>query len=171
MNQLAIDNAYQLAPDLWAIKDIFSVEEFDNVRRRIQEEKIWTPVDLQEQFSRESCAWTEGGLCDWLWTEISQLDFANFGLKFRTVTIWKDHSGYFISNHSDNDRVTAAMQIYISEHRPGLGTWFNNTVEIPLIPNTGYLMHNRNFLTHGMKHPVPSQYVRVSMYAWFDQII
>lgn len=168
MNQLAIDSAQQLAPDLWAIKDIFWPEEFLTLQRLIQEENRWATVDLQEKLPRESCDWQTDGLCDWLWSKIVALDFSRFGLKFRTVTVWRDHPGYLIGNHFDNDRVVAAMQIYVSEQRSGLGTWFNSSIEIPFVPNTGYLMHNRNRIIHGMKNPVPLEYIRVSLYAWFD---
>ena len=84
--------------------------------------------------------------------------------------IWKDQAGYKIDNHFDNDQVTAAMQIYLSEDRADLGTWFENSVEIAFKQNTGYIMHNRNRLIHGMKKPVPDSYSRLSVYALFDSL-
>jgi hypothetical protein len=61
------------------------------------------------------------------------------------------------------------MQIYLSDSYPELGTWFANTSEIPFVQNTGYLMHNRNQLEHGMKNQVPQGYSRISFYALFDE--
>jgi hypothetical protein len=170
MNQQAIDNARILLPDLWAIEHLLTPEEFVILTDLLEKENTWNKVDLQEHLSREECAWQIDGLCDWLWEKLSNLDFSRFGLQFRTVTVWRDMPGYCIRNHVDNDRVVAAMQIYLSESKPGLGTWFNDTVEIPFITNTGYLMHNRNHLIHGMKNSVPNGYVRKSLYAWFDQV-
>ena len=83
--------------------------------------------------------------------------------------IWRDHEGYTISNHVDNERVVAAMQIYLSPTLTTLGTWFLDDIEIPFVQNTGYLMHNRNAMVHGMKNTVPSGYTRISLYALFDQ--
>lgn len=87
------------------------------------------------------------------------------------MTVWKDSAGYTISNHADNDRVAAAMQIYLSPTYFELGTWFNDTEEIPFIQNTGYLMHNRNKPIHGMKNAVPVGYTRFSLYVLFDEIL
>ena len=169
MNQQAIDNARLIAQDLWAIDQLFTHQEFLILQNLLKKENCWTKVDLQSRLPRQECCWATDGVCDWLWTSFSALDFSKFELKFRTVTVWRDMPGYRIGNHVDNDRVVAAMQIYISEPRSGLGTWFNDTIEVPFVPNTGYLMHNRNRPVHGMKIPVPEDYVRESLYAWFDQ--
>jgi hypothetical protein len=85
------------------------------------------------------------------------------------VTIWKDTTGYIIGNHIDNNRVVSAMQIYLSDSCPDIGTWFLDTIEIPFVQNTGYLMHNRNQIKHGMKSQVPLGYSRISFYALFDE--
>lgn len=169
MNQSALDFAIQLHPDLWQIKDLLSQDELNELLYRISVEEQWHKLDLQQDFNRETVSWQTDGLLDWLWIGLNDLDFSKFGLIFRTVMIWRDHEGYIISNHVDNERVVAAMQIYLSPTLTTLGTWFLDDIEIPFVQNTGYLMHNRNTMVHGMKNTVPSGYTRLSLYALFDQ--
>lgn len=170
MNQQSIDNAVQLAPDLWSIKNLLSPDEFGELLHRISSETDWKKVDLQEKKNREQATWKADGVCDWLFCKISELDFSRFNLKFRTVIIWKDGPGYSIDNHSDNDRVVAAMQLYLGPDHHELGTWFFDRIEIPFVQNTGYIMHNRNRPLHGMKIAVPPGYTRLSFYALFDDV-
>jgi hypothetical protein len=170
MNQQALDTAQLLYPDLWSIQNLLSNDELGEILNRISHETLWEFVDLQEHTSRKMVAWQTDGLCDWVFCKLSELDFSRFGLLLRTVTIWKDSDGYFIKDHNDNSRVVAAMQIYLSDSCSGLGTWFADDIEIPFVQNTGYLMHNRNKLKHGMKNPVTGGYTRLSFYALFDEI-
>jgi hypothetical protein len=169
MNQQALDNAQQLLPDLWSIQNLLSSDELKEILDWIGRETLWESVHFQENFNRKMVAWQIDGLCDLLFCKLAELDFSRFNLSLRTVTVWKDSSGYFIKNHVDNDRVIAAMQFYLSDSQPGLGTWFADTIEIPFVQNTGYLMHNRNKLQHGMKNPVTGTYSRISFYALFDE--
>jgi len=171
MNQQALDTAQHLHPDLWRIQNLLSNDELREILNRISHETLWEPVDLQEHANRRMLTWQTDGLCDWLFCKLAELNFSRFGLLLRTVTIWKDYDGYFIKDHYDNNKIVAAMQIYLSDSFPGLGTWFANDLEIPMVQNTGYLMHNRNKLKHGMKNPVASGYTRLSFYALFDEII
>ncbi len=168
MNQQALDNARQLLPDLWSIQNLLSNDELEEILNRVNNETSWEPVNLQENLNRKMLAWHTDGLCDLLFCKLGELDFSRFGLELRTVTVWRDLDGYFIKNHVDNDRVVAALQFYLSASQPGIGTWFADTIEIPFVQNTGYLMHNRNKLEHGMKNPVTGGYSRISFYALFD---
>ena len=169
MNQYSLDSAQQLHPDLWAIQNLLSNDELKELLTRVSRETLWEKVLWQEQFNREHVIWQTDGLCDWLFCKLTELDFSKFGLSLRNVTIWRDAAGYTIKNHADNSRVVAAMQIYLSDSCPGLGTWFADTIEIPFVQNTGYIMHNRNQLEHGMKNQVPHGYSRISFYALFDK--
>ena len=169
MIQQSLDTAQQLHPDLWAIQHLLSDDELKEILDRVVHETQWGKVDLQEHFNRKHIVWQSDGLCDWLFCKLAELDFSRFGLLLRNVTIWKDTAGYTIENHVDNNRVVAAMQIYLSDSYTGLGTWFADTIEIPFVQNTGYLMHNRNQLEHGMKNTVPPGYSRISFYALFDK--
>ena len=170
MNQKVLDTATQLRPDLWSIEEILFEDELNYLLSAIENETDWIKIEEQRNLNRKQVAWKPDGICDWLWCKLSELDFSRFGLKFRTAMIWKDQAGYKIDNHFDNDQVTAAMQIYLSEDRADLGTWFENSVEIAFKQNTGYIMHNRNRLIHGMKKPVPDSYSRLSVYALFDSL-
>jgi len=169
MNQSALDHAIQLHPDLWHVKNLLSQDELQALTSQVLLETQWQKVDLQEHFNRETVILNTVGFLDWLWTRLNSLDFSKFGLTFRTVVIWRDSEGYTISGHADNERVTAAMQIYLSPTRLDLGTWFEDEIEIPFVQNTGYLMHNRNKIQHGMKNTVPPNYTRLSFYTLFDQ--
>ena len=170
MNQQSLDAVTQIRSDLWSIKEILFKDELNYLLSAVENETDWIKIEEQRNLNREQVAWKPDGICDWLWCKLSELDFSRLGLKFRTAMIWKDQPGYKINHHFDNDRVTAAMQIYLSQDRADLGTWFENSVEIPFKQNTGYIMHNRNRLIHGMKKPVPDSYSRLSVYALFDHI-
>jgi hypothetical protein len=169
MNQSALDHAIQLHPDLWQIKNLLCQDELEELISRVSVETQWQKLDLQENLNRETVPWNTDGVLDWLWCRLNNLDFSKFGLTFRTVVLWRDTEGYTISGHVDNERVTAAMQIYLSPTTIDLGTWFLDEIEIPFVQNTGYLMHNRNRIHHGMKNTVPAGYTRLSFYALFDQ--
>jgi hypothetical protein len=171
MNQLALDQAIELHTDLWQIQNLLYHDELQELINRISVETQWQKIDLQENFNRDSVIWNTDGILDWAWTKLQALDFSNFGLTFRNVMIWRDREGYTIPMHVDNDRVTSAMQIYLSPTIENLGTWFLDKIEIPFVQNTGYLMHNKNKLPHGMKNKVPPGYTRLSFYALFDQKI
>lgn len=170
MKQQALDDAVQLAPDLWHVQNLLANDELAELKDKIDLEQKWQKIHLQENKPRDSVIWQKDGVIDWLWSKLNNLDYKRFNLKFRTVMIWRDHAGYTISNHFDNERVIGAMQIYISDTYLSLGTWFNDFIEIPFVQNSGYLMHNKNKIEHGMKEIVPHGYVRLSFYALFDQI-
>lgn len=169
MNQQSLDNAIILKPDLYHIKNIFSSDEIFDISERLDRETEWNQLSLQEIQSRQTLAWKDHGLLDHVWCLINNLDFSAFGLKFTHVSIWKDQHPYCITKHIDNDQVKAAMQIYLSSGPEYIGTWFDD-VEIPFVTNTGYIMNNKNKLEHQMKHPVPRNLIRYSLYALFDYV-
>lgn len=170
MNQTSLDIATQIRPDLWSINGILSDHELHYLLNAIKNETEWTKIKEQNNLNREVIVWKQDGTCDWLWCKLSELDFSRFGLKFRTANIWKDTVGYKINNHVDNDRVVAAMQIYLSEDCADIGTVFSDCIEIVFKQNFGYIMDNKNKLIHGMKKAVPADYTRLSFYALFDYL-
>ena len=169
MRQQSLDNSTVIKPDLWAVKDIFTNEELKSLLNKIELETNWRTAELQEKESRRVLQWADNGLLNHVWTMINQLDFSNFGFKFKNVTIWKDVAPYCISDHVDNDRVMGAMQIYLNSGPENLGTWFQDSY-IPFVANTGYIMNNKNKLVHGMKNAVPDNFVRYSLYALFNTV-
>jgi hypothetical protein len=169
MNQHALDSATLLKSDLYHIKNIFSVSELEYVLTSLPTQTNWQTINLQKTQPRRTLQWESDGLVDYTWELINHLDFSKFGLKFTNVSIWQDQHPYCIRNHVDNDRVKAAMQIYLSTGMSNTGTWFD-TIEIPFELNTGYIMNNRNKLPHKMKHPVPLNQTRYSVYALFDYV-
>lgn len=170
MNQWALDTAEELIPGVWSIKDLLTPDEINNLLTSINDQTEWQDVDLQVGSARKQIPWQPDGIVDWLWSKFNALDFSRFAVRFRTVMIWRDTAGYTINTHTDNNRVHAAMQIYISASHQNLGTWFDPDIEIPFVQNTGYFMHNRDRPAHGMRNSVPVGYDRVSCYALFDDI-
>jgi hypothetical protein len=167
--QLAIDNSKNLAPDLWAIDQFFTQDTLNKILLELEQDQLWQSLERQEHMPRKTLAWQDAGLLDQVWGTLNELNFSKFNLKFNTVSIWKDTATYCIKTHVDNDRVGAAMQIYLSEGPAEIGTWFQQ-IEIPFIKNTGYIMNNKNKLPHGMKCAVPDGVVRYSLYALFDHV-
>jgi hypothetical protein len=169
MNQHSLDSATLLKSDLYHIKNIFLDSELEYVLTSLPTQTNWQTVNLQEMQPRHTLQWESDGLVDYTWELINHLDFSKFGLKFTNVSIWRDQHPYCICNHVDNDQVKAAMQIYLSTGMSNTSTWFD-TIEIPFELNTGYIMNNRNKLPHKMKHPVPLNQTRYSVYALFDYV-
>ena len=169
MNQLAIDNAVMLRPDLYSIKNLFDPIELAELVKTIDKQTQWQAQELQETLPRLTLPWVTDGLVDQVWSMLDQLDYSRFGFKFINVSIWKDLPGYCIADHVDNIIVQAAMQIYLNDLPSSLGTWFEET-EILCVQNSGYIMNNQHQSRHGMKKPVPDGCVRYSLYTRFSRV-
>jgi len=169
MNQSALDNAVCLTQDLYHVHDLLNEHTLATILQQLELQTHWQSVLMQENKPRKSLSWIDNGLLDQIWCMLDKLDYSRFGLKFTHVSLWKDQHPYFIGQHVDNDQVSAAMQIYLNSGLAELGTWFEG-IPIPFVPNSGYIMHNRNKLKHGMKHAVPPGFVRYSLYALFDYV-
>jgi hypothetical protein len=169
MNQHAIDNATMLRPDLYIIKNLFDSDVLNDLLAQLELETQWEHQFLQERLPRRTLRWVDDGLLDKVWCMLNDLDFSRFNFKFANVSIWKDLPGYCIKPHVDNDRVKAAMQIYLSDLPREFGTWFEE-IEIPYVQNSGYIMNNQYQPWHGMKTPVPDGIVRYSLYARFNHV-
>jgi hypothetical protein len=167
MKQSAIDHAVMLRPDLYSIKNLFEPDVLSVLLNKLNLETNWQLQENQEFLPRRTLSWLTDGVLDEVWCMLNTLDFSRFKLKFLNVSIWKDLPGFCSGPHIDNDRVKAAMQIYLNDLPKELGTWFEET-EIPYVQNSGYIMNNQNRPKHGMKHPVPDGLVRYSLYARFD---
>lgn len=108
------------------------------------------------------------------------------------VAFWLDQDGFYMGPHIDNPGVKIAMQIYIGNARPELGTVFYNVTDDDVydddtpqkwrlqktqdleirydfryIPNTGYLSINGRLQAHGLKATVGPDDFRVSAYCYF----
>jgi hypothetical protein len=169
MNQIAIDNAAILRPDLYSIENLFDPAELTELVELIDKETQWQVQELQETMPRLTLPWVTDGLLDQVWSMLNQLDYSRFEFKFLNVSIWKDLPGYCIGDHNDNPGVQAAMQIYLNNLPKELGTWFDD-IEIPYVQNSGYIMNNQHQPRHGMKHSVPVNSVRYSLYARFNRV-
>ena len=89
--------------------------------------------------------------------------------KFIGLTIWKDLKGYTIAEHTDNEMIDMALQIYLTEHDTiDLSTHFKYAGQIthPIYKiNSGYLEDNVIGIPHYMSTPVPIDHTRLSLYA------
>ena len=96
--------------------------------------------------------------------------------------VWWDEFDYFIGWHTDNDKIDASMQLYITDvNHNHLGTSFayiNDTdnnfelntpfLTLPYIQNSGYLFKNTNTIMHGMTMRVPEGFDRISLYFYIN---
>jgi hypothetical protein len=168
-SQQAIESVCLARTDLWMVKNFFEPAVLEDILNRLESETDWHLENGQEHLPRKVLRWTVGSLLWDIRGYLNTLDFSKFGLKFLNVSIWKDSAGFKILEHVDNDRVKAAMQIYLNDLPQNLGTWFEE-VEVPFIKNTGYIMKNTNRPRHGMKATVPDATTRYSLYARFNLI-
>ena len=167
VRQQAIDDALLIDTDLWTVKNLFDDEILEEIVLRLDNEKSWTAVEMQEHLNRKCLPWNKDEIVADIWSMINTLDFSKFGFNLQSLTVWKDSEGYTIGDHSDNERVVGAMQIYLNTVPKELGTWFGKN-EIPFVKNTGYIMNNKNKPRHGMKTMVPPNITRYSLYVYFD---
>jgi hypothetical protein len=165
-SQQAIDSACLVKTDVWAVKNFFETAVLEDILTQIEIETEWCEQLMQENYPRRAL-YESNGLIDNIWCILNDLDFSRFGLRFMSAAIWKDSAGYTITQHTDNDGVKGAMQIYLNDIPQNLGTWFEE-IEMPFIKNTGYIMNNTTKPKHGMKEIVPDHMTRYSLYAWFD---
>ena len=87
--------------------------------------------------------------------------------------VWADFPGYAVNRHLDNEGVYASLQVYLKHGPENLGTCFSDSMEgdykwiLPYKPNVGYLMYNTTSNYHGVREPVPNNFIRLSSYTWF----
>ena len=109
-----------------------------------------------------------------------------------SVLFWLDTEGFYMGPHIDNPSMKIAMQIYIGNARPELGTvfyhvtdddvhnedtpqkWYLDKIEdlevrydFKYIPNTGYFSINNRLQAHGLEETVGADDFRVSAYCYF----
>ena len=108
------------------------------------------------------------------------------------VAFWLDSEGFFMGPHIDNPLMKIAMQIYIGNARPELGTVFYKVTDADVydddtpqkwrlqktedlevrydfryMPNTGYFSINNRLQAHGLQEIVGADDFRVSAYCYF----
>jgi len=169
MSQHSIDNAISVATDLWHLTNFFPQETLASLLSDIEKTTEWDLQEMQEDKPRQVLPEKKKRILDNLYGYLDSLDFSKFNIKFANVRIWKDLPGYYIDAHVDNPGVESSLQLYLNLGPVELGTWFGD-VEIPYVQNSGYIMNNRLKLSHGMKHPVPENFNRYSLYALFKNV-
>lgn len=167
-SQQAIDNATLLTQDLWAVTNVFEAHTLENILVRVENETAWLKAKFQDHLPRRSLS-MDSDLYKDIRETVKELNFSKFGFTYHSLALWKDSAGYKIDEHSDNEEVIGAMQIYLNDAPCTLGTWFGET-EIPFVKNTGYIMDNKNRPEHSMKDIVPDNITRYSMYIYLKLI-
>ena len=90
-------------------------------------------------------------------------------LKFDSVDVWQDLSGYYLTPHTDNESIKVAVQIYLSDHDQGTCMYDHENEIVHTFPfknNFGYsLLNNENSL-HGV--PEIKKDGRISLYVRYQ---
>lgn len=144
-----IENA--LTPDMLS-KVVF---EFEN-------NNVWEKVELQADSSRQRIPWKPDSVIAEIHVAFDRIShristICQNTVKLASVDWWLDDESYTISPHLDNERIVAAVQIYVGESASSSGTELyvdNNIVhKIPWKSNCGYLLINTPNSYHGMTYP------------------
>ena len=90
----------------------------------------------------------------------------NTGLRFESLDIWQDHSGYYFAPHTDDSRIKLAIQIYIGDNDVGT-TLFDDQHHViktfEFKNNRGYALMNSASSIHGTSGRVGNN-TRTSIY-------
>jgi len=175
---------------LFLVKKLFDDDSFNELQSEImhlmKDPENWKKVPGQESFPRKLLKFNSSKLIDDLNRNLKDSKFLSYINKIMdenytscSIMVWWDTFDYFIGWHSDNDKIDASMQIYVTDvNHDHLGTSFayvnnkkpyNTTfLTLPYIQNSGYLFKNTNTIRHGMTMPVPDGFDRVSLYFYIN---
>lgn len=167
-------NVESVAPNLWAITDVFSQTEMDFLRGL----NMWQPG-----FERNE-TWIHDDSCTSCRLLLAK-NSASFGhvqnmgepmrsalsticgteLRFSTSKVWLDIGGSNFVAHVDDPNICVTMQVYVWSYGSVSGTRFlhvDPAIQFPFTPNTGYINLNSDL----KRHDVPeSSGTRLSV-AW-----
>lgn len=178
-NEISINKALverQATPVPWGfyLKDILTQEMLIKAINEFRNNQQWEKLEMQPYAGRHRIPWKDDSVIAEIHIAFSRLEhrisaICNKELKFSSVDWWQDDETYTILPHLDNDRISAAVQIYIDESGPDSGTEFysNNQLvyKAPWQSNCGYMLINTPDSVHGMMCP---GYKRHSLYAIFN---
>lgn len=163
----AIVQAKNVGPNLWHIHDALPLQDIGYIKRLINEGNWWKKAELQYNLDRLELPFKMNTIIENLW-EIFDSSKDHLGQSYSkvSVTVWKDGPNFSMPVHIDNDRVQAAIQIYLGEGDSPGTTFYpeGREYEIAYCENTGYIMINSDNMTHGVIANTPHQ-GRLSIYA------
>ena len=104
-------------------------------------------------------------------TKITKALRKKFGLdlKFDSIDVWQDLSGYYLEPHTDHESIKVAVQIYLCDHNQGTSLYDSSGHEIHSFPfkfNFGYALLNNQASYHGVNKTVKDG--RISLYARYS---
>lgn len=143
-----------------SLNNVFSIDMIEKIRKEFESNTEWTTVHLQEKLPRKAIPWKSESVVEEVHSVFQALEqevsvIFSKQLKFQSVNFWQDSPGYSINPHLDNNRISVAVQVYINEADPLLGTEMYKDGDVfyklPWIPNTGYILNNTPNSIHGMR--------------------
>jgi hypothetical protein len=181
--QTALDNAIPVAADLYQVNQILPDTAIAKLETYLKTniEQPWEYETSVYGQHRKKLAWHAETVVEELHeicNGISASVFDKFNLhnhRFLGITLWQDSPEYFLDWHTDNDAVSASLQVYLFGNPLCPGTSFlidDKELVIDFQSNTGYLVYHRpaQQLVHKVSWPVPSNTVRYSLFAMWSKI-
>jgi len=141
---------------------------------RLVWERQEDPLALSRYFGRKKINWIPDSVIEETHMVLDGLtDYLNQRFnkqnKFEGLSIWKDEHTYQVSLHTDNPKIDMSVQIYLDGNDTmDLGTSFqldDTVIKLPYKTNCGYLMDNRQKISHFYNGKSPENYHRYSLYA------
>jgi hypothetical protein len=185
----ALKNSRQITPQLKFIQNAFDqplllkLKEYFNTNYHSE---LWIPETtpcglVMTDRSRYKIAWDPDSVveeihevCYAMTPLLQELD-TKVPVKFDGITLWRDHGGYDLNWHTDNPAIHLTMQIYLSGSLNNPGTEFKidpESIVAPFVPNTGYFIDQRIVRpTHRLKHAVPANQLRYSLFAFWKNVL
>jgi len=147
---------------VYVLSNIFTNDMIEKIKQEFDSNTTWNNVHLQENFPRKAIPWKPDSVIEEVYMVFQSLEkevsnIFSRQLKFQSVNFWQDSTGYTINPHIDNDRISVAIQVYINDADPMLGTEMhkNGNVFYKLLwqSNTGYILNNIPESIHSMLTP------------------
>lgn len=180
----SIKNKKQIAPGLFALRNVFSEDTISKLQQYIStaSNNDWQLVENQENQERKKITWKNDSIIEELHIAvdnttslINKIFPHNKKHNFLGVSVWHDYNGYYLDWHTDNPIITVSMQIYLFEHcDKSCGTTFeingqHYTVEYE--HNQGYICEQT---VHKPKHKtscaLPPGQNRYSFYTIWSEV-
>ena len=178
---------------LFLIKNLFDNEYFNKLQLEIislmKDSNNWEKLTGQESIPRKALKLDVSKLIKDINNNLKESKFLNYINEIMnenytscSLKVWWDTEDYFIEWHHDNDKISASMQIYVTDiSHYHLGTAFayiddmdyinephTPFLTLPYIQNSGYLFKNTKTIRHGMTMPVPDGFDRISLYFYIN---
>lgn len=157
------------SPYLYLLKNFFPLSLYEKLLNFSQNSRDYI-VD-KNNIGRQKITWVPDSVFEEIYMVFQNLtpymiQSYKKNLKFHGLCLWKDTKNFKTSWHIDVPIIEIAIQIYL-EGPQDYGTKFkidDLEIELPFIPNTGYIMDNSGKLIHSMPNRVLKNDVRYSLY-------